>query len=92
MTSPGLDVGRRMVHVAIVDDNTLYRDWLGASGALPPHHHVVVRAVDAERLADALPHLPDRRCDVVVLDLRIVRDLSPDPAHGEQANTLSRPG
>jgi DNA-binding NarL/FixJ family response regulator len=82
MSAAGPNIGPPIVHVAIVDDNAFYRDWLGQAGSLPPHHHVVARAGDAEQFAAILAALPDRRCDVVLLDLRIMRGSAPDPIHG----------
>ncbi|HYY10871.1 MAG TPA: LuxR C-terminal-related transcriptional regulator [Kineosporiaceae bacterium] len=63
--------GPRLVHVAVVDDITFYREWLGQAGTLPAHHHVVARSASAEDMAALLGRLPDGRCDVVVLDLRL---------------------
>lgn len=71
-----------LVHVAVVDDNTFYRDWLGQAGTLRAHHHVVARAGDAGQLAAMLAEMPDGRCDVVILDLQIVSGSAPDPVHG----------
>lgn len=65
-------VAPQLVYVGIVDDNTFYRDWLGQAGTLLAHHHVVARAANAEQLAEVLTELPDGRCDVILLDLRIV--------------------
>lgn len=67
----GAQFGPRLVHLAVVDDVTFYRDWLGQAGTLPAHHHVVARSATAEEMADALRRLPDLRCDVVVIDLRL---------------------
>jgi DNA-binding NarL/FixJ family response regulator len=72
------------VRVAVVDDNTWYREGLGAAGGLRPHQRVVARAADAAELSDAFFRLPGEVCDVVVLDLRIVSGLAPDPLHGGQ--------
>jgi len=71
-----------LVRVAVVDDNTWYRDGLGAPGGLLPHQRVVARAADALEFGETLARLPGRACDVVVLDLRIVRGVAPDPLHG----------
>ena len=76
-----------LVYVGVVDDNTFYRDWLGQSGTLRPHHHVVARAADAQQLAAVLTELPDRRCDVVLLDLRIATGPSADPVYGGGLDT-----
>jgi DNA-binding NarL/FixJ family response regulator len=70
-----------LVYVGVVDDNTFYRDWLGQAGTLPPHHHVVARAADAGQLASVLTELPDGRCDVILLDLRIAPGPGVDPVH-----------
>jgi DNA-binding NarL/FixJ family response regulator len=59
-----------VVHIGVVDDHTFLREWLGRAGALRPHHHVVARAADATEFASVMTKLPDRRCDVVLLDLR----------------------
>jgi DNA-binding NarL/FixJ family response regulator len=75
-------VGPPMVYVGVVDDNTFYRDWLGQVGTLSPHHHVVARGADAHQLTTVLTRLPDSRCDVVLLDLRIARGPGADPVHG----------
>jgi DNA-binding NarL/FixJ family response regulator len=79
------EVSPPLVHIAVVDDNTLYREWLGHGTTLALHHHVVARAATAEGLAAVLDHLPDQRCDLILLDLRIIPDAEPDPAHGGPA-------
>jgi DNA-binding NarL/FixJ family response regulator len=71
-----------LVYVGVVDDNTFYRDWLGQAGTLPAHHHVIARAADAQQLAAVLTELPDGRCDVVLLDLRIAPERGADPVYG----------
>jgi DNA-binding NarL/FixJ family response regulator len=70
-----------LIHIGVVDDNTFYRDWLGQPGTLPAHQHVVARAATAEDLASVIDRLPDRRCEVILLDLRIVSGTVPDPVH-----------
>lgn len=67
-TAPDRPAG--IVHVAVVDDNTFFRERLGQGAGLRPHHHVVARAENAETMAQLLRQLPDRRCDVLILDLR----------------------
>jgi DNA-binding NarL/FixJ family response regulator len=70
-----------LVRIGVVDDNTFYRDWLGQAGTLPSHQHVVARAASAQDLASVIHRLPDRRCDVILLDLRIVPGTATDPVH-----------
>jgi DNA-binding NarL/FixJ family response regulator len=78
-----------LVYVGVVDDNTFYRDWLGQVGTLSPHHHVVARAGHAQQLTTVLAKLPDGRCDVVLLDLRIGVGPGTDPA--QRGDTGSAP-
>jgi len=66
----------------VVDDNTWYREGLGRDGGLGANHEVVARATDVDELVGMLGKLPGGRCDVVLLDLRILRGLAPDPVHG----------
>lgn len=77
------------MQIAVVDDNVLFRDFLGREDTLAPHHSVVLRATDAFELAALLPSVPLGRCDVVLLDLRVSpRDL-PDltePVHMAQSH------
>src|SRR3954463_10081092 len=85
MSTP--DLGPRLVHVAVVDDVTFYRDWLGQARTLPAHHHIVARAGDAEQMAALLSKLPDQRCDVIVLDLRLSTVPRVDPDTEGQGQT-----
>jgi DNA-binding NarL/FixJ family response regulator len=71
-----------LVHLAVVDDNTWYREGLGRDGSLGTHQHIMARAADAEELLRLFRTADWPRCDVIVLDLRIVRGLAPDPIHG----------
>src|SRR6478672_10095772 len=74
-----------VVQIAVVDDNVLFRDFLGREDTLAPHHQVVLRATDAGELAELLPSSPRRRCDVILLDLRVSPWDVPDPMEPELA-------
>ena len=87
MTQIEVRVPPPLVYVGVVDDNTFYRDWLPQAGTLRPHHHVVARAADARQLAAVLADLPDGRCDVVLLDLRITLGPDAGPVHGGGVGT-----
>jgi DNA-binding NarL/FixJ family response regulator len=80
MSEPNASPSRAVIDIAVVDDNVFLRDFLGSPQSLSPHQRVVARASDAAELVEMLPNIPDRRCDVILLDLKVVTEDAPDPA------------